>query len=141
MPLGILSDEEFEKELIKGNNDNDIKKSFKTSTSSINAYSNGKNGTNDKTNTKLARFVKNARNVITRKASRTLIKTLDHITEDRISELRANEMSVLAKNMSSIIADMEEKNRNVNNGIQANFVVYAPPQKSIEKYEVVEVDN
>ena len=126
---------------INGDDDKSIIDNFKTSSSSISAYSRGMNGTNDKVNDSLARFVKNARNSITRKASRTLIKTLDFISDDKINELKANEMSILAKNMSSIIADMEDKTRAVNNGIRAQFVIFAPPQKQLETYEVIEVSS
>ena len=186
MPLGILTDKEFEDELnslngnkpiketevariekmptsgrnegdtnkpetlrqviaeckINGADDKAIMEAFKTSTSSIHAYSNGKNSTaSDHANDKLAKFVKNARNSITRKASRRLISALDQITDDKISELKANEISVLAKNMSSIINDMQEKNTNIDNSMNAQFVIFAPPQKPIDRYDVIEVNS
>lgn len=190
MPLGILTDEEFNKELkiydingvnkindkkdeslveykeinksgrnegdlnkpetlrqiiadckINGDSDKEIKDSFKVSTSSINAYTNGQNGTNDKVNERLAKFVKNVRNSVTRRASRTLIKSLDLLTDEKISELKANEISVLAKNMSSIISDMEDKNKNINPGPLAQFIIFQPPQKSINQYDVIDVKS
>jgi hypothetical protein len=189
MPLGILSDEEFEKELnsykdndktksinehdkdcalikdiptqgrnegdtnkpeslrqviaqckIEGSDDAEIKEAFKTSTSAINAYTNGKNGTSDKVNERLAKFVTAARSTITKKASRKLISALDHITEDKISELKANEISVVAKNLSSIINENEHKNAQIGN-LNAQFVIFAPPQKAINDYDVIDVGN
>lgn len=181
MPLGILSDEEFNKEVNNNNNnvvsknvvikeinksgrnegdvnkpeslrkviaeckvngaaDSDIMEVFKTSPSSINAYSNGKNGTNEERNEKLTSFVKMMRGKITKRASRKLIVALDSLTEDKIKESKGTEISVIAKNLSAIISENEHKQEQLGN-LNAHFHIYSPPQKSLDKYEVIDVNS
>jgi len=128
---------------IEGATNRELKEVFNVSDSAIHAYENAKTSTSsNKVDKRLAKFVRAVRCSVTRKASRKMIAAIDAISDEKILELKGTELSVLAKNMSSIIADQEEKSAKlVDNSNKIQFNIFVPPQKSVSDYEVIDVGS
>lgn len=181
MPIGIISDEDFEKEIdnspppitpriiqmdTPGRSKGDtnvpeslrqiigetaiedgrqaaleLAESFGISPSSVSAYTNGANSTSSyhRPDEKLNDANNAARAKIALKAQKKLKMTLRHLTEDKLIGADAREISGVAKDMATIYDKMQPKSdpRDVS---QVNFILYQPPMKKIEDYDIVDVE-
>lgn len=175
MPLGILTDDQFESEITKQNgvfvnlpnkgrngkvavpesgrkligelaingaSTDELVREFGISASSISAYKNGatSTATYHQPNEDLKNHVMEARNKIVRRARKKLMQALDHITPDSMADCKARDLSGIAKDMSSIIRNMEpddEKEKSTNN----QFIFMVPPMKKEIDFPVIDVTD
>lgn len=70
------------------------------------------------------------------KAAERLMSALGFITDDKLENVKARDLSGIAADMSRIIEKTSPKSGNSGG---TNIVIYAPNQKSEEAYEVIEV--
>ena len=118
---------------------------FGVSESSVSAYNSGKTSTSaSKQNSELAEYLKEARLKFTKKAGRRLNKALNAITDDKLTDLKATDLAIVAKTMSGIIKDMEpsapEKSGDTNfNG--PSIVLYNPGFTKEDRFESLEVNE
>ena len=177
MPMGILSDKEFEEELssiqvpsesklkgrgevkevpeslrkviaedaINGDSPKELSRAYGVSESSISAYKVGATSTSsyNRPDEKLLQAGISARSRLSSKSRRILIKALNQITDDKLKFTKAIELSSIAKNMSGIMNDMEERNKElINNGtINQQVIIYKPRMQSEEEFDVIDVGN
>lgn len=182
MPMGIVSDKDFEQELNRNGNkkptienephpgrskgDNNVPEGlrkiigeeaningrqdalalarmFGVSDSSVSAYAKGATSTDSyrKPNNKIADYIKNRKERITKKTLHKLTSALDSITEDKLQALGPRHAAAIARDMSAIVKNMEpEKSSSVNGDQQNNqFIFYAPQFMKEQDFEVIEV--
>lgn len=184
MPMGVVSDEEFFRELDRNGvkpiqpqvvieevekpgrkeGDNNVPESlrkiigetsvlegrqealaiagmFGISDSSVSAYAKGATSTNtyNKPNGKIADYIRNRKDRLTKKTLRVLANSLDSIPEN-LSNEKPRDLAAIAKDMSAIVRNLEPS-KDVNIGDQQNnqFIFYAPHFMKEEAYEVVKV--
>lgn len=114
-----------------------LAREFGISASSVSAYANGTHGTAQYNGTKdkgILEFVKQRKDRVTKKALKVMTASLDKITEDKLALTDAKDLSVIAKNMASIVGDMQGDGADGAQFNGVNFVVYAPPVASEESY-------
>ena len=70
------------------------------------------------------------------KAAERLMSALGFITDDKLAQAKARDLSGIAADMSRVIEKTSPKSANL---AGANIVIYAPVQKSEDSYEVIEV--
>lgn len=123
---------------INGEKPDVISRNFNVSLSSISAYKNGSTSTSSyDQNNKVS-----ARSRIANKAQGKLLDALNCLTEDKISGSKATEISSIAKDMSSIVEKLNGRViENQNDGPQVHLHLYGPKQKSLEHYEVIDLNE
>jgi predicted transcriptional regulator len=169
MPLGIVSDEEFTKEIeaihkpiIRGRGETketpevireviaeeaiigdstqkEIADAFGVSPASVSAYKNGATSTasyNEPDN-RLQKHNDKVRNAIVGTARSRLIEALQNITPDKMKEAKLRDIASVAKDMSSVIHNMEPQISNTQIGAQ--FVFHVPKPRQESDYEVIDV--
>jgi hypothetical protein len=92
-------------------------------------------------NPELKNHVVKIRNRIVRKASNKLTLALDQITQDKLNDLSPRDSSAIAKDMSQIIRNLEPEKEGGGKGNSAQFIYFAPQQKSLNDYDVVTVKD
>ncbi len=188
MPLGILSDEEFESEISKSKNGNGklsdnngqqetnarfdflkrgrgpveekpesarkligemaiqgepakvIEREFGISASSISAYKNGATSTAsyNQPDENLKKHTDGVRDKIVKRAKKKLFMALDGINEDKLADCDAKGLSSVAKDMSTVIRNMEPEVSEKNN-IHGNFIFLVPPMRKETDYPIIDV--
>lgn len=188
MPLGIVSDEDFESEKldsdieshpinpvsitpmnIPGRNEGDnnvpsalqkiigetaitdgrqsaieFAREFGISSSSVSAYSNGATSTEsyNRPNKDLKKHLERVKNRISKKSVKLLERTIDTITDDKLAETDAKDLSGIARNLASTIEKLEGRSKESEGGsarVQVNIMV--PPTRDLSQYETIEVNN
>lgn len=126
---------------ISGAYTQEISKEFNISASSISAYKNGANSTAsyNESNPELTKSNNSVRERIASKARKKLIRALNCIDNDKLSECKARDLSGIAKDMSSVIKNMEPEVKDVQNGTQ--FIFFAPHIRKESDYSVIDVLN
>lgn len=186
MPMGIVNDDEFERE-IKDSHINvpksdtnvtveDIKKgrgegntevpeeireivakcaingegsgaaiaaAFNVSPSSVSAYKVGAHSTTtyDNPNESLLDKLNEHKAHISKKARSRLLSALNGITPEKLKDVKPRDLAAIAKDMSSIVSDMEPQ---VNSNQQTNnvqFVFMAPRVRDINDYKIIDVND
>jgi hypothetical protein len=183
MPMGIVSDDEFENEVVnsalvlepepvdgevidlpigrgKGNNNvpNELRniigeqailegrgsalalaKDFGISPSSVAAYSRGATSEATYHNRPNLKHLNNLRDRVSRKASTRIIKALDRITDDKLDNEGAKNLTMIAAGLSSVVKNMAPEPETESNGRNAGvqFVVFSPPVKVENQFDVV----
>ena len=127
-------------EAINGTPASELERTFGVSRSSITAYKHGATSTKtyDKPNEKLQTVVERTREKIHSRASHKLLSALKHITEDKLADTKAGELSSIAANMSRVIEKTSPKEQTVN---QTNIVFYSPAQIHERNFEVVDIQQ
>jgi predicted transcriptional regulator len=184
MSIGIVTDEDFNKELesieaplikplpTKGRNENDnnvpeslrkiigeesaingrqsalqLAQELGISPSSVSAYTKGATSTAsyDSPKPTIIDHINKSRRRAIKRASHTLNSALGSITQEKLDYADAKDLSVIARNMSGIIKDLEPPPSpgldSLNN--QPQFVVYAPTfrdERSFDSITVNEID-
>lgn len=123
-----------------------LSNSLGLSPSSTSAYSHSANSTAsyNQVNPGIKNQIVKARERISRKARKVLTSALDNITDDKLSNSKAIDLSTIAKNMSSIVIDMEEDINTGKNGTGNSIralVIIAPQPIDESKFEVVRVNE
>ena len=116
----------------------ELAREFGISPSSVSAYAKGATSTKsyDKPKEDILQFIKQRRAKVTKKALRVMTQSLDHITDEALANTKPEDLSKIAKDMSAIIGHMSENNQN-NVGNQVNFVLFAPPVKSEDSFDII----
>lgn len=121
-------------------------KMFGISPSAASAYSNGATSTAsyNEPSQGIQSVINKRKERISQKASKVLNKTLNVLTEDgKLSDVKPIELSAIARNMASIVKDMEpERERESPDGNKGvTFVLYAPQFSKEDKFEVIELNE
>lgn len=109
------------------------------SPSATSAYANGATSTasyHDKDNS-TGKHVDRVRSRIVKRAKSRLLDALDSITEEKLQAAKLTESSSVARDMSTIIKNMEPEVSSVSNNTQNNFVLYRPMMKSEDSFETI----
>lgn len=181
MPLGVLSDEEFLKELeknqpkkdlakildkpsegrpagkentpdvirkiigeekLEGASSAELAKLFNVGPQAPTTYASGATTTGEGYGRKdegLKKHLSGVKERISRRAGNKLMRALDSITPEKLVKLEARDASSIAKDMSTIIRNMEPKDDGPLVNVNSNFVFYAPKLQQEEAYEVIDV--
>lgn len=109
------------------------------SPSSVSAYSQGAKSTASYDDRPNLPEINQAKEKISKRARRKLLLALNNLTPDKIKEAKAGEISVVARNMSAIVKDMEPDNPfNPNEKSGPTFIFYSPQFRKEEHFDVVE---
>lgn len=126
---------------VRGESNSTVARAFGISESSVSAYKNGATSTSSYQNPSppLAQSNKNLRENIANKAHRRILSALKGITQDKIDSAGLKNLSTLAKDMSVVAKNMEDRiadspSLNMNG---PNYVFYAPRVKKEDEYEVI----
>mgnify|MGYP001163227428 FL=1 len=109
----------------------------------IDSVSNYRDGNNARTieNPELKLVALGARERVAKKARNRLNLALNHITEDKLSDAKLSEISSVARDMSTIVKNMEPPAEQGGNKLNAQFVFFAPRLKSESDYDSVIVSE
>ncbi len=111
------------------------------SPSSVSAYTDSKTSTSsEKSDESLSQFITNRKKKLGKRALAKLSLALDHITEEKLKDAKPAIVANVAVSMSHIVRNMEVDPEKTGRGDIINkpvFVLYSPPQKSEDKYEVI----
>ena len=119
----------------------ELAQSFGISASSVSAYNAGATSTSTYNDRPNIGAIRKARERIAKRARGKLFLALSKITEDKLDEANVKDLSMIAKDMSTIIRNVEpvetesNKDKNVNNG--PTFVFYAPQIRKENTFEEV----
>lgn len=113
---------------------------FGVSPASVSAYKNDATSTAsyNEPHPELKKSNDGVRDRISGEARTRLLKALEHITDDKLSEANLKTVASVAKDMSYIVKNMEpdfDKGGDIN----TQFVFYAPPLKSENEYDTINV--
>jgi predicted transcriptional regulator len=116
----------------------ELTKAFGVSASSVSAYKNGATSTTSyhQKNEKLESVIDRTRDKIHRRASSKLLKALTEITDEKLKDARATDLSSIAANMSRVIEKTSPKE---DSKIQNNIIFVSPTQIHADNYEVIDV--
>lgn len=119
---------------------------FDVSESSVSAYTNGAASTASYNNPKkeLKSHVDKARMKVIGKARKTLLNSLNYITEEKLAIEKPSTLSAVARDMSVIIKNMEpskEVSSDDSDTSKTPFVIYAPQFRDERSFEVINVQN
>lgn len=183
MPMGIVNDDDFLKELENSGSNNQVKKpeiidlptkgrqkgsvevpdslrkiigetselegrksalaladSFGISKSSVSAYSNGAHSTASyETPTDVASHIQSRKDRVAKSALSILRRSFGAISEDKLKDSDAKELSSVAKDMAAIVKMMEPETKdNTNTVARPQFVVFAPVMRDESHFEVIQ---
>jgi hypothetical protein len=169
MALGIVSDEEFEKELskvveikhgrgnkpeipqeirkiiaeesINGEAAKDIADKYAVSPSSISAYKHGSTSTAsyNEPNQELSKRNDEIRAQIIGTARSRLFEALNQITPEKLKYAKLRDVASVAKDMSAVIRDTSPTI--TTNNMNAQFVFHVPKARDEKDYDIVEVSQ
>jgi hypothetical protein len=112
--------------------------SFGISGSSTSAYAVGATSTgsyDDRPNEKL---ITKSKQRISKRARGKLLSALRHITEDKLEGAKARDLAGIAKDMSTVVKQMEDTDKAEDKSKNGpTFVFYSPQIRKEEEYEVV----
>jgi hypothetical protein len=123
----------------------DIADTFAVSESSVSAYKVGAHSTSsyNEPSESLLDKVTSHKNKISRKARARLIAALNHITDEKLQDIKAIDLSTIAKNMAAVVKNIEPPAPDVVNNNQSNvqFVFMAPRVKDETEYRTITVND
>lgn len=116
-----------------------IAKSFDISHQQVAAYTNGatSEATYHDKDKSLDSHITNAKMKVTKRAMSKLLKSMHHITDDKLLEASVTELSSVAKNMSSIVKDMSPEDNSNDRRNPVQFIVMAPQIVNENRFETV----
>ena len=115
-------------------------KQFDISPSSVSAYSSGKTSTSAPTvNQAISNHIAKAKEKISRKARRVMVRAIDNITDEKLEHADVTELAGVARNMSAIFKDMTpDENEDTKRGQNGpTFVFMVPPMAKEDKYPII----
>lgn len=118
----------------------ELAKQFGLSESSVSAYAVGATSTSSYDTRPNKDVIKDARGRIKIKAGKKLMMALNKMTEEKLDETNARDLSGIAKDMSAIVRNMEENDPSGQTRSDSNkpaFLVYAPTVKQENHYQTV----
>lgn len=118
----------------------ELGKAFGVSPSSVSAYANGATSTASYNDTPNAPTIKSAKERIAGKARGKLLAAIRNITEDKLADSKARDLSGIAKDMSAVIKNMEpDTPGKTGEGQGPTFIFYSPQTRREETFDVIEV--
>lgn len=116
---------------------------FGISPSSVSAYAKGATSTTsyDKPSPTISAHISRSRERAIRKASKTLNLALGSISQEKLDYTDAKDLSVIAKNMSAVIKDLEPEKvvDPIGDAPKTQFIVYAPQFRDERSFETINV--
>lgn len=113
------------------------------SPSSVSAYAKGATSTTTyhEPKSSIISHINKSRARAVKKASKTLQGALSAITQEKLDYTDAKDLSVIAKNMSGIIKDLEPPTSpgSDQSSSAPNFIIYAPQFRQENSFETIEV--
>lgn len=179
MAIGVVTEEDFEKELKKtpevvimpspGRKEGDnnvpeslrkiigetsvidgrqealtLAKAFGISASSTSAYAVGASSTAsyDKPKKDIKDHIELSKKKIARSASQKLKLAIAHLTEDKLIETKAKDLSGVARDMAAVMKDMSPEVTSEGDGFKGpQFVIYAPQFRDERQFETIVVQE
>jgi len=129
-------------ESISGTTAKELAKVFDISQSSISAYKKGATSTSTINNPKaeLLDHVNNIKDNLSLKARGRLIKAIDSITDDKLANGKLKDVSSVARDMSTVMANLDRQNNE--GGVKIDqVVIYKPRMREEEDYEQISVNE
>lgn len=115
---------------------------FGISPSSVSAYSNGSTSTSSMNEQPNLSFLNDAKNRITSKAIKRMIKSIDCLTDEKLAEAKPDTLANVARTMGAIVKDMEpEKPKDDSGKGGPTFVFFSPQFKKEEHFEHIFVQD
>jgi hypothetical protein len=113
---------------------------FGVSDSSTSAYANGATSTVSYNEPKkeLKNHLIQTKARITRRAAKSIRQAFDNLTEDKLKEASAPELASVIRAFSSVIKDMDPTDSGPDNE-RVQFVMFAPPLKTEDAYDVIDI--
>lgn len=128
----------IQEEAIKGTPPKELSKIFGVDSNTIGSYKHGyTENTRRNTNEALVRSGQATRIRIASKAQSKIISAMRFMTDDKLQHAKARDLAGIAKDMSTVVNNMEGNSSNSSN--QNNFVFFSPRTKQSDEYEVIEV--
>lgn len=124
-----------------------IARMFGISDASVSAYAKGATSTAsyDTPKSSIVNHIQKSRARAIKKASKTLNGALGAITQDKLDYADAKDLSVIAKNMSAIIKDLEPPSHvdgpNGPTSNQPQFVIFAPQFRDERSFDTIHVSE
>ncbi len=166
MPIGIVSDEEFNIEFVNHNSagrngakavplslrqviaetalttpNKEVAEAFGVSPASVSAYKNGatSTATYNQPNESLKKHVDTVRDEIGSIAMSKLKRALSHITEENLAGAKPRDLAGIAKDMSTVVNNIQPAGPIGNNGNNVNFIFHSYPTREEKDYDVIDV--
>lgn len=116
---------------------------FGISSSSASAYAVGATSTTSYNEPKkrLVDHINARKEKVVVKAHNRLSRALDHITPDKLENIKARDLAGIAKDMSAIIKNLEPEVKEVDNEQRPRFIVFAPQFIKEEHFETIVVNE
>lgn len=117
----------------------EVAQEFGISTASVSAYKNGATSTAsyNEPDKRLQRANDEVRGTIVRSARSRLMQALEHITPEKLKEAKLRDVASVAKDMSTIMTNMEPQ---ISNGaVNAQFIFHVPKARQESEYDIIEV--
>lgn len=114
-----------------------LAKDFGISPSSVSAYTNGSTSTSSYDERPNVNLINQAKERISKKARRTLVKAIDNITDDKLVNANPVALSTVARNMSAVVKDMEPEREKEPLAGGPTFVFYSPQYRKEESFDTV----
>lgn len=120
-----------------------IARMFGISDSSVSAYAKGSTSTTsyDSPKPSIIAHINKSRQRASKKAGHVLQKALGAITQEKLDYTDAKDLSVIAKNMSAVIKDLEPSSPvdSSDQPKQPQFVIFAPQFRDERSFDVIHV--
>jgi len=123
----------------------EVAAAYGISASSASAYKVGAHSTTTyhQPDASLAAKLSSHKSKISKKASSRLLSALNNITPDALATVKPRDLAAIAKDMASIVKDMEPPpppaSVSANQNVQ--FVFMAPKVRDVEDYKVIDVNE
>jgi hypothetical protein len=112
--------------------------SFGISGSSASAYGNGSHSTSSYNDRPNASHITKSKERISKRARHKLMAALRNITEDKLVGAKARDLAGIAKDMSTVVKQMEETENPLEKGKTGpTFVFYSPQVRNEQVFDVV----
>ena len=135
IPEGIR--EIIAEDSLAGARSSEIQELYGVSASSISAYKAGANSTS--TYREKKDNLLKVRSKVSSKANKRLIAALDALADKDFTELKAKDVSSIAKDMASIVDKIRLPSEKTEDDLRVHLHLYAPKMKSLADYEVIDV--
>lgn len=119
----------------------EIAKAYGISESSLSAYKVGAHSTTTyhEPNPELAPKITDHKERISKKARARLLAALNELSPDKLAGVKARDLAAIAKDMSTIVSDMEPPPSAPTNQNNVQFVFMAPRIQSLDEYQTLNV--
>lgn len=119
----------------------ELASNFGISPSSVSAYTNGATSTSTYDNKPNGNKIQEVKDRISTRARNKISMALRHITEDKLKDAKLKDVSSVAKDMSTIVKNMEGNNP-VNPGEGGpTFIFYSPRIRNEESFKVIDMQE